>query len=65
MTSRSRGHTSPNRPLDNCGLGVSCTGAWAKPCGFVSVGRVQQSTGEYQVGSARIPRRWIANDGYP
>jgi hypothetical protein len=28
MTSRSRGHTSPNRPLDNCGLGVSCIGVW-------------------------------------
>ena len=24
MTSRSRGRTSSNRPLDNCGLGVSC-----------------------------------------
>jgi hypothetical protein len=26
MTNRSRGRTSSNRPLDNCGLGVSCTG---------------------------------------
>jgi hypothetical protein len=43
MTNRSRGRTSSNRPLDNCGLGVSCIGAWARPCWFNSVARHHKS----------------------
>ena len=39
MTNRSRGRTSSNRPLDNCGLGVSCTGASVRKCWFRSVTR--------------------------